>query len=1786
VARDITSTIRFVGDANQLISTYGQVKRSAQELQAEINRTNAQAVKKVFRDNGAQLSPYSQGIRNVPLRDAQGNPRLSPKGVPITKPVYDTQRPYIAAERTEIDLLNKSLLVTRDMYIRTADGGKQYYGQFKESRGDINQVLEAEGKINQVRSAGAQALAPYARQIKDVRQQLNQFSRDEAQAAALQIERNKANQGFLGSHASTQDAQLAVNRQRQLITDLENKRARGPGFGATADQIVTPQQIAAARAELGQLEAILAERQLLLEQSVQNLARLEAEARAAQARVLATQDAGLKAGAEQDLARLRAQAAEVRGQIAAEQKALATQREGALLTPTPTPQIFQTLGKQSPETLKGLKGLGVDLSNPEIAKNFRVTEDLIHGVKTLNGAYEDQNGVLRNVAVSYDKAGVPITRFGGAMSGVQNFLKQTVNNLQKVIQWGIATTIVITGLSVAFGQVRNIIDLDKTLNRFSITAQLTSEQTKSLFNDIAQVASDTATPLEELVNSADDIALATRRAGQTTGEWQAEIVDLTKAVGILTNLTGLDTVKATELLTSSMKQLKLHGSDLITVLNKITAVAGGQSVAIADLVEGLGQMAEAAQTSGLSFDQTLGTLQVLSQVTSKSSKEVATSFKNLTGSLGGPAALKVLDKYNIDVKDQAGNLRNIIDVYRDVAEALRNGTIAAGDFQKVLRALAGGPRRLPDAAALISSIDQIDEVTKKSASATNEALLANAKVLDTVQAKLTQLSVAFEKFVFDTFGQGLKSGISQFIDLMHVLINVLSIIPPQTYGLALQFTGLTVAFKIAGAIFSKLLGNFGGLNAILGLSAVSYKAETAAIEENTVALEENAAASATANKTKEGAAAGAGGFLGLGSFSSLGKGKIAAGIGLGAAVGLGGGLLGIDKDQGQNLQSLGLTGLLLLPGPLKLIGAAALAAGTAISVFGKDTKDAAKDTADLQQQLLTGIQAQREAQQVIAGLKVEQGHLIDQYSALNKSEKSRKENAGLIASTLERYGQTTIELAGANDKLQDSYNKLNPIIGKYQNQILSAKNGAYDLAQLNALNKKIATDIFTTQNPNFNPNGGGTQLRPAPFLSSEGPVNAEVTTVHKTPVLNNANASTTTVAKFDEVALKGEAVLNLFDKSGTQMIGTFSQTAQTVDVIRTSLETLAQKEGDVGNRAKEALKTFNGIAATLDAGTGVDTFVKYQQAYIQAAQLVGSIGGDQADNAQKNLSLITRLMEATSHLAAGDNPRREGQTGVSDQAKAQQDIISKLTDSNNNISTGFVDLGSAKKFLEILQIIQPLEANGVKLTSDQIAKLAIASGINVKISNQLKAQADTQEKQVKAEEDINALRRSNLDDLAKKTLQIQQQFLTGDITAKQRDAMIAGAQASKQLQDQMGNLFKDIATNQPVLSTLEQQLSDIPGLEGLVGLNAQDAAKDLDAWVSSMDLTKKGAKALIAHIVALIAALKAIPPNIKAKIQVQVEVAAAKEFKQSNRDESPGDARKDATKAGQQADKKGAADYVKGIVDQINDALKGISSGTSKGSSFLRPKPTKDKKGLDVSELDLPDQIAASKKRDALIQEAIKNAKSLQNKIPGANKDASNDVVELLNGTKRILEVRGLKEEYLRRALEELTKVEQKRVDLDVSTTDLPDEIANSPKRGDLIQEAIKRARALQHLIPGADKEAKNDVVELLKGTQRVLEVRGIKDDFLRKALEELAAIEKKRLDFDTKADAIRQIRIGGGDFAAIANVPVNTKTGVSLAGNNGGNITLNINGQVLTPAQLSQFADLVAAALKRNIAN
>ena len=80
--------------------------------------------------------------------------------------------------------------------------------------------------------------------------------------------------------------------------------------------------------------------------------------------------------------------------------------------------------------------------------------------------------------------------------------------------------------------------------------------------------------------------------------------------------------------------------------------------------------------------------------------------------------------------------------------------------------------------------------------------------------------------------------------------------------------------------------------------------------------------------------------------------------------------------------------------------------------------------------------------------------------------------------------------------------------------------------------------------------------------------------------------------------------------------------------------------------------------------------------------------------------------------------------------------------------------------------------------------------------------------------------------------------------------------------------------------------------------------------------------------------------------------------------------------------------------------------------------------------------------------------------------------------------------------------------------------------------------------------------------------------------------MKKKRLDQETKADTIRRLRFSGGDISAIASIPVNSITGAAVGSANGPiNVTLNLNGTVLTPAQFSQFANQIGAAIKKQLA-
>jgi TP901 family phage tail tape measure protein len=1956
---DITSTIRLIGDASSVIAMYNLLGRSARQFAAQTEAANLTRLTGSKADGflGLNLSTYDQGIKrlykiNSELASMSRNARLLKTGfadaferddrgrfIPTDKgQAYDKKRPFVGSANTEVDLLNRTLRTTYDLFQYNADGVKKFHSTFDDIHGDYNQIEAAERRISQIRSNGVEQLREIRRELNSSRAALREvfgqtivpaYAADRASQAAIGPATNSRNL----SSALLKDAQRRVAEEQARLAQLQSAPVRDDSA------------IARSRRDLTRLESLLSERRAIYRTDAAELARLRGESRAAHAALLSAQNSDEVQAAQSRLESARQARRVVQERIRADTGSAEAARAAAQLAPPPQPAIARAVQQQSPSVYRKLQSLQIPINNAELAQNFQLTEDVTHGTRRLTGQWTTSEGVLKSLNLEYDKSGKLITRFGGHMSGLQNALNQTIRNMTKVIYWTAATTAVIGTLGAVGATIGNIIELDKTLNRLSVTAQLTHAETQVLFNGLAQVAFDTATPLQEIVNAADDIALATRKAGQSTDDWHEQILGLSKAVGILTNLTGLDTVKATDLLTSTMKQLNLEAEDLTGVLNKITAVGGGQAVAIADIIEGLGQMAEAASSSGLSLDQTIATVQVLSQVTSKSSKEVATSFKNLTGSLGSPGAKKVLAKYDIDTHDVEGKLRNILDVYRDVSDKIASGVIAEGDVQGVLRGLAGGPRRLPDAAALLSNIDSIDEVTARSARASNEALLANAKVLDTLQAKITQFKVVFDQIAFTNFGAGLKEAIETLIDVFTGLLNIASKLPVNLVAMVVKFGAILLAIKGIvgiGRFFKGILAEW-----TTGFGLVSQSAVGAAASIT--------AANAAAAKAGGTFVAGAGGVAATaqkltGRQRLGGVAAIGGGAALGAVASSGGGPI---QAIGGALSGAGLGALaspVLIP-HLKAAGVVMLALGTAIQFFGEETKEATKDTADLRQEILGAISSYEAASQTIQTLTVDQRELLVKYNLLTKTEKDRIANQALINTTLQEYGATSKGLIDANAELIESYAALDAALAKsgesFKNELDIARAGGLSVAERAKLAQKVATAIFTEQNPEFTvptqPDGTRTAnpyaARPLPVF---GAGEAGASFIQRTSSRDNGLLKTVeTVKTLDSALLQSDEILKLFSADGKVVLGTFNQTAATVDVIRGRLTDMAGEGNEV---AKAALKAFNDFVAGADALSNAKLFVGFEKALISSRELVGEINAEQAKGLRQNADLYEQLITRTAALPT--TSVTQGGFLVNPQEQAQREIQERFLDSEGHVAGGEISIENARFALEKAGLLNSLKSQGKEITDEEVARIAIGFGINVKITEELRAQIDASEELVESQEHLNELRQQSLSDLAAQTQEIYAQFRAGEITAAERDTQLADVNANQGLQTGVVELFDSIAGNQGTLDEFTRRLGEIPGLQDIVGKNAGDAADLLFTFIDSLDLSGQEAKELLALLAPLATGLKTLPTDVEVQI-----TAATKVNLQDTLNKNP--QYQAALQGGNQelaqnisesyavaaeAEARGANVFVSAVdaatqavvnalvenltkvnaasAERLDSNLASYETGALEDiQSKLVNLQAQKQGGEFTTKVEIADYTAQLNQLQALQQqieividrarEANAAVKAQGGDLGGAVKELAGQltgitgladaqslttdqliarmfalaetyglngqqidklggkIVDFLGLAKKIADIRSkftitanLDLRQAIKALQALKTVQTavrailsvfnamasifggKQVPLpnlagiddaikalqdaqniatnfgnpysggggtagpggpsssgskkqktppDVSTLDIPEEILNAANRDALIQEAIKRAKALQSKIPGANAEAKNDIVELLKGTQRILEVRGVKDDLLRRALEELAEIERKKLEFETKADTIRRIRVGGGDFSALANVPLNSKTGISLGGEGNINITLNVNGSgIATPAQLQQLADMIAASLKRQIAN
>lgn len=1480
-----------------------------------------------------------------------------------------------------------------------------------------------------------------------------------------------------------------------------------------------------------------------------------------------------------------------------------------------------------------------------------ISRDMERNLTHIRGSLIDTNGVLTDFTYTLDANGNAINSWGRKLSGTRGILTETSRNLIKVIEWTVATTVVFGALGTAISSVSSINELNLNLQRFAITARLTDTELQQMFKGLASVAFSTATPINELVKAADDMALATRRANQSGEEWRQSILELANAVGILTNISGLDTVRATDLLVASMKQLNLETNQLVPLLSQITAAGGGQANAITDIATGLAGLAEAAEQAQIPLTGQIAAIQVISQITGKSADQTANAFKNLFGAINADSSVKKLEEFGIAVRDvQTGELRPFLTIYKEISDAIESGIIPQGRVNEILRAISGGRTgRQADAAALLANINKVLEVQGVVANASNEALIANAKILDTNQARIVRFQNSFNISVYEKFNGVIKDMTGALADVGTILAQVFGLFPGPFVAAATEVLLLATAFTVLGkaanaiglaTIFNNLVGRGSkagatgalkfvpeigtssrlpgtGLLSLLPLAvreSILNKAlsgEAPLVAERTL-KEIYASKTARANfptiddtdlRSLVGLRAtssrvspftpqydpirdlpligvpsqpyvklpydvptinyvGTGRELTRQDVPSLAKdipytsyipgavikdadevGRrigVAAGEGVSkgirsslsrlargragiAAVGAAG-AAGASAIGGPDIASIGqLIGGSLLFTPAAPLGAGILAASTAMSIFQGEQNRVKENTKELRNELYDLTQQWKQDQ---ASVTAAQGS----YDRITQNLKSAQEGTQQYIDLQGQLGEATVKLALALDTQAGSTAS---IIEKVKE--LSALGGSKALSQ-------FASGLV------------GQSLNQDQVTELVGLVSEQILAASGQPVFRPTNTN------FDPNNLNFGPVSNA-------RIRVFDFNTLIPNYQDVSPEQFATNQENF----KDFLRQ-RGYDQTIFGGTGranfdtADAFPFQNPAAVSAFLTAADTLRDSLPDDQQRIfidNVITPFQNAVAQFANATTQINQALTNARTEIEARQ-LLGLLSGDQAAIATSNINsaerlqgyLTSPTASIYRFDPEREREINPFGVRSEDASRT-----ISQLTANALTGTFDPALFKTAADQSLQAL--GVFDELpegierttAQATILREEFGLTDEAIIK-----ILGS---------MGNL--KTTASEALDAAIEKTKTWRDGQLQSIG----DRLVDLQARLQGGEFkrTKENPngpeqyQALLAQLTALQDAIQNTTPDID-----NLTEAA---FNFTNMLGAEGAATAATNLIGSlNALQINGFQGVEGSIDAANNALFGLMTRLNLSGPQIAQVVAKWV------------QVLALAAKAAVIAQQIASLPNLtgSNYTGGpaslanfsAQTQAQRQMDALLADIKKILGS-GTGTAPLVPKINTSTSGPKATVD----TLYLSEEQQKVADPLALVKQAYQDALRLQSQIPGEEKRNRLNTVIVFDELQSIFKARGVSEELLRRALDNLT--EQMEIA-NQKADTIRRIRVGAGDFSAIANVPVNLQSGVSVGANNQINITFNLNGTNLTPAQFTTFANMIGAEIARRL--
>lgn len=429
-------------------------------------------------------------------------------------------------------------------------------------------------------------------------------------------------------------------------------------------------------------------------------------------------------------------------------------------------------------------------------------------VKELNAKFLETQARVRAIGRETDTVG--------------NKIKEAFN--ERVIQ-NIATVLLATAVRALKQVYDNVVKLDKALTNLQVATGYTRAETAKLLETYASLAKELGATMLEVADAADTWL----RQGYSVAETNKLIANSM----MLAKLGQLSSAEAAKALTSAMKGYKVAVEDSSKVVDKFTAVDMQAAVSAGDIATAMAETAAGADIAGVSMDKLIGYIATVAEVTQDGAESVGTFYKTLFARMGNVKAGKLVDdetgdslndvesvlgSLGVSLRDNKNQFRDFSDVLDEVAKNWDNYDNVQ---QHALATAFAGTRQQEK---FIVLMENYGDALNYAATAANSAGTAQSKYneayLDSIEAKLNELTASWEEFSNSILDSALIKGAVGFLTTIISFLNTVANIGD---GMLITIPAITIALVALHAVLLKIktttvfMTMWGSLKSILAI---------------------------------------------------------------------------------------------------------------------------------------------------------------------------------------------------------------------------------------------------------------------------------------------------------------------------------------------------------------------------------------------------------------------------------------------------------------------------------------------------------------------------------------------------------------------------------------------------------------------------------------------------------------------------------------------------------------------------------------------------------------------------------------------------------------------------------------------------------------------------------------------------------------------------------------------------------------------------------------------------------